>query len=192
MGVARIYSAHIAAAIRISFADRMNFWLQVGGMVVNNGFVLLLWFMFFSGFRSVGGWVLRDVGLMIGILATTVGLAGVLAGGYRDMAAAILRGDLDALLTQPRAILPGLLAAESIASAWGDVILGVVLVAWFAQLRWTSLLALMLVLTTSLAVYLATGVLFASLAFWVRGARSFSRDVVDFVILLSSYPGSIY
>jgi ABC-2 type transport system permease protein len=41
-------------------------------------------------------------------------------------------------------------------------------------------------------VYLATGVLFASLAFWVRGARSFARDVVDILILLSSYPGSIY
>ena len=176
----------------MSFADRANFWLQLGGMGLNNGFVLLMWFLFFAGFRSVGGWRMDDVALMIGILASTVGVAGVFAGGYRDMAAAILRDEVAALLTQPRAVLPRLLASESIASAWGDVITGAVLLVSFAALRWRDLPALAFALLGSLAVFLATGVLFASLAFWVRDARSFARDVVDFIVLLSSYPGSIY
>lgn len=187
-----IYLLQVGAAIRVSFADRANFWLQLGGMTLNNGFILLMWFLFFAGFRSVGGWRLADVALMIGILAFTVGMAGVFAGGYRDMAAAILRDEVDPLLTQPRAVLPRLLARESIASAWGDVIVGVILLANFAALGWLDLPVLLFALCGSLAVFLATGVLFASLAFWVRGARSFARDVVDFVILLSSYPGSIY
>jgi ABC-2 type transport system permease protein len=108
------------------------------------------------------------------------------------MAAAILRDEVAALLTQPRAVLPRLLASESIANAWGDVVTGIVLLARFAALRWSDLAVLASALCGSLAVFLATGVLFASLAFWVRGARSFARDVVDFIILLSSYPGSIY
>lgn len=187
-----IYLLQARAAIRISFADRANFWLQLGGMALNNGFILVLWVLFFAGFRSIGGWRLPDVALLIGILAFTVGIAGVFAGGYRDMAAAILRGDIDQLLTQPRAVLPRLLARESIASAWGDVMTGVALLIMFADLHLSDLPMLILVLCGSLAVFLATGVLFASLAFWLRGARSFARDVVDFVILLSSYPGSIY
>ena len=187
-----IYLLQTRAAIRVSFADRANFWLQLGGMVLNNGFILLLWFLFFAGFRSIGGWRLADVALLIGILAFTVGVAGVFAGGYRDMAATILRGDIDHLLTQPRAVLPRLLASESIASAWGDTITGAILLARFGGLHLSDLPMLILVLCCSLAVFLATGVLFASLAFWLRGARSFARDVVDFVILLSSYPGSIY
>jgi ABC-2 type transport system permease protein len=187
-----VYLLQVGAAIRVSFADRANFWLQLGGMTVNNGFILLMWFLFFAGFRSVGGWQLADVALMIGILAFTVGVAGVFAGGYRDMAAAILRDEIDMMLTQPRAVLPRLLARESIASAWGDVIVGVILLANFAELGWLDLPLLVLALAGSLVVFLATGVLFASLAFWIRGARSFSRDAVDFVILLSSYPGSIY
>ncbi len=187
-----VYLLQARAAVRISFADRANFWLQLGGMALNNGFVLLLWFLFFAGFRSIGGWKLADMALLIGILAFTVGIAGVFAGGYRDMAAAILRGEIDPLLTQPRAVLPRLLACESIASAWGDVLTGVILLVRFAGLHWSDLPVLILVLCSSLAVFLATGVLFASLAFWLRGARSFARDVVDFVILLSSYPGSIY
>jgi ABC-2 type transport system permease protein len=187
-----VYLLQVYAAIRLSFADRTNFWLQLGGMTLNNGFILVMWFMFFAGFRSVGGWKLSDVALLIGILAFSVGAAGVFAGGYRDLAAAILRDEVDALLTQPRAVLPRLLARESIASAWGDVIVGTVLLVSFAALHWWELPALVFALAASLAVFLATGVLVASLAFWVRGAHSFSRDVVDLVILLASYPGSIY
>jgi ABC-2 type transport system permease protein len=187
-----IYLLQTGAAIRVSFADRANFWLQIGGMALNNGFILLLWFLFFAGFRSIGGWQLADVALLIGILAFTVGVAGVFAGGYRDMAAAILRGDIDHLLTQPRAVLPRLLASESIASAWGDIVTGAILLATFSRLHLSDLPLLILALCDSLAVFLATGVLFASLAFWLLGARSFARDVIDFVILLSSYPGSIY
>jgi ABC-2 type transport system permease protein len=192
MRAAWLYLVQVRAAIRLSFADRANFWLQFGGMTLNNGFILLLWFLFFAGFRSVGGWQLADVALMIGILATTVGVAGVFAGGYRDMAAAILRDEVAALLTQPRAVLPRLLASESIANAWGDVVTGIVLLVRFAALRWSDLAVLASALCGSLAVFLATGVLFASLAFWVRGARRVARDEVDFIILLSSYPGSIY
>src|SRR5262249_58791924 len=112
-----VYLAEIGVAIRLSFADRANFWMQLGGMALNNGFILLMWVLFFAGFRSVGGWVLADIALLVGILAFTVGAAGVFAGGYRDMAAAILREEIDVLLTQPRAGLPRLLARESLASA---------------------------------------------------------------------------
>lgn len=188
----RIYVAEMTAAIRVSFADRTNFILQFGGMILNNGFVLLMWFMFFAGFRAVRGWRLGDMALQIGILATTFGLAGVFAGGHRDMAAAILRGDLDVWLTQPRPVLPRLLTQESSAPAWGDVLVGAALLASAASLRWADLPALLFVLGGSLVVYLATAILFASLAFWSSGARSFARDLVEFILLFGTWPGSIW
>jgi ABC-2 type transport system permease protein len=188
----RLYVAEMTAAIRVSLADRTNFTLLLGGMVLNNGFVLLMWFMFFAGFRSVRGWQLADMALQIGVLAFTFGVAGVFAGGYRDMAAVILRGDLDAWLTQPRAVLPRLLAQESAAPGWGDVVVGVALLACAASLHWSDLPGLLFVLGGSLIVYLATGVLFASLAFWARGARSFARDLMEFVLLFGTWPGSIW
>ena len=52
--VGALYLLQVGAAIRLSFSDRANFWLQLGGMGLNNGFVLLMWFLFFAGFRSVG------------------------------------------------------------------------------------------------------------------------------------------
>src|SRR5215813_2350049 len=82
------YAAQIVATIRISFADRSNFFLQMAGMALNNGFFFSLWILFFAGFRSVGGWQFPDMCLLLGIIMIVVGLAGVLFGGYRDMAAA--------------------------------------------------------------------------------------------------------
>jgi ABC-2 type transport system permease protein len=187
-----LYARAALAALSGSVGDRANFALQVAGMVINNGFMLVLWFMFFAGFRSVGGWRLADVALLVGLMMTFVGVAGVAFGGYRDMAATILSGELDALLTQPRPVLARLLARDSLPSAWGDLATGVVILGAFAGLSWRDLPWLAVGWTAGLVVYLAAAVSFASLAFWIDGARSLARDLTDFTILVSSYPGSIY
>jgi ABC-2 type transport system permease protein len=185
------YAAQIIAAIRISFADRTNFVLQMAGMAVNNGFFFLLWILFFVGFRSVGGWQFADVCLLLGIIMTVVGAAGVFFGGYRDLAAAILRGEADAL-KQPKAVLPRLLARESLAHAWGDLVTGSAMLATLSGLEATRFPLAMLGVALGLTVYVSAAVMFASLAFWMAGARSLARDLTDFLLLFSSYPGSIY
>ncbi len=186
------YAHGAAAAVRASFADRTNFVLQSLSMVVNNGFMLALWFMFFAGFRSVGGWALSDMALLIGLIMSIVGVAGILFGGYRDMAATILSGEIDALLTQPRSVLARLLSRDSYPSAWGDLATAVVILIAFAHLSWRDLPWLAAGWTSGLVVYIAAAASFASLAFWISGARSLARDMTEFVILVSTYPGSIY
>ena len=186
------YAAQTVAAIRMAFADRTNFFLQMAGMAVNNGFFFLLWILFFAGFRSVGGWRLADVSLLLGMIMTVVGVAGVFFGGYRDMAAAIIRGEPDALLTQPKPVLARLLAGESFAHAWGDVVTGVALLATLAGLDIARLPLAVLGVALGLSVYVSASITFASLAFWISGARSFARDLTDFMLLFSSYPGSVY
>jgi ABC-2 type transport system permease protein len=186
------YAAQMIAAIRISFADRTNFVLQMAGMAVNNGFFFLLWVLFFAGFRSVGGWQFADVSLLLGIIMIVIGVAGVFFGGHRDMAAAILRGEPDALLTQPKTVLPRLLAGESLAHAWGDLVTGTAILATLAGLDAARLPLTMLAVALGAAVYVSAAVTFASLAFWIAGARSFARDLTDFLVLFSAFPGSIY
>jgi ABC-2 type transport system permease protein len=186
------YGAQILAAIRMSFADRTNFILQLTGMALNNGFFLLLWVLFFMGFRSVGGWQLRDICLLLGTIMTVVGIAGVCIGGYRDMAVAILHGEADVLLTQPRLVLPRLLARESIAHAWGDLVTGAALLATLGGLDGMGYALAVLGALIGVIIYVSAAVTFASLAFWISGARSFARDLTDFLLLLCSYPGSIY
>ena len=186
------YARQIAAAVRTSLADRTNYALQAGGMALNNGFFLLLWFMFFKGFHNVGGWGGTDVGLLLGLMMTIVGVAGVAFGGYRDMAATILSGEVDALLTQPKSVLGRLLSRESMANAWGDLVTGLIVLVAAGGLRLDQAPLAALMLLVGVSIYLAATVTFGSLAFWVRGARSLSRDLAEFVIMVSTYPGSIF
>ncbi|MBL6852829.1 MAG: ABC-2 family transporter protein [Alphaproteobacteria bacterium] len=186
------YAANIAIAIRTSLMDRTNFVLNSAGMVLNDIFFLILWYMFFAGFRQVGGWGLHDVARLLGIIMLVVAISGVFFGGYRDMAATILRGEIDALLTQPKSILPRLLARESIATAWGDGVMGIWMLITFAGLSWTDTPAVLLTLVCGTTIYVASAIAYASMAFWFTGARSFARDLTDFMLLFSSYPGSIY
>jgi ABC-2 type transport system permease protein len=186
------YAANIVIAIRTSLMDRTNFILNSAGMVLNDIFFLILWYMFFAGFKQVGGWGLHDVARLLGVIMLVVAISGVFFGGYRDMAATILRGEIDALLTQPKTILPRLLARESIATAWGDLVMGIWMLCTFAALRWTDIPALLLAIVAGTTIYVASAVAYASMAFWFTGARSFARDLTDFMLLFSSYPGSIY
>jgi ABC-2 type transport system permease protein len=192
MSALSVYAANAVLAVRTSFGDRLNFWLQSLGMMLNDGFFLVLWFMFFAGFRAVGGWHRADVALLLGLIMVIVAVAGIAFGGYRDMAASILRGELDSLLTQPRLVLSRLIVRESIPSAWGDLGVGVMLLAAFAHVTLAALPFALLGFVCGLVVYVSSAVLYASLAFWFSGARSFARDLTDFMLLFSSYPGSIY
>ena len=192
MSLARATAFASLAAVRSALADRTAFWLQAGGMLVNNGFWLLLWFLFFSGFRQVGGWGLPDMARLIGVLYLLFGLATVFLGGYRDLAGAILRGDIDPLLTQPGAVLPRLLSRESIPSAWGDILAGVIVLTFSAHLDLAGAAGAVAAVLIGATVWLSTAVILSSLAFWIADARSLARDLMDFTLMVSMYPSSIY
>ena len=192
MNAITTYGANMTAAIRTSLMDRTNFILNSFGMVLNDIFFLLLWYMFFAGFKQVGGWGLHNVALLLGLIMLVVSISGVFFGGYRDMAATILRGEIDALLTQPKGVLLRLLARESIATAWGDLVMGIWMLITFAALSWSELPLVLLALVCGTTIYLSCAIAYASLAFWFAGARSFARDLTDFMLLFSSYPGSIF
>lgn len=187
-----LYAAEASASVRMSFADKGNFALQVGGMILNDVVFLSLWALFFAGFRSVGGWGMADVALLLGLTMSIVGYAGVFAGGYRDMANTILRGDLDALLTQPKGIIARMLARDSIATAWGDALVGALILVFFARLEVTDLPLVVVAIGAGATIYVSASIAFASMAFWVSGARTFARDLTDFMLLFSSYPGSVH
>ena len=79
-----LYAAEAAASVRMSFADKANFALQVGGMIVNDVVFLALWALFFAGFRSVGGWGMADVALLLSspLAGMIHGQIVVVDGGY--------------------------------------------------------------------------------------------------------------
>lgn len=186
------YVTQARAAVRSSAADRGGFLFQAGAMAANNLFVLAMWYLFFAGFKSIGGWRMEDMALLNALLAYVVGTAGVVAGGYRDLARQIVSGVPDALLTQPKAVLPRLLANDSKVTGWGDILTASLLLVTVADVGLRDMGWFVLAFLCGLTVYISTATAFASIAFWASGARSFARDLTDFMISFSFYPGSIY
>ena len=66
-----------------------------------------------------------------------------------------------------------LLARESIPTAWGDLVMGIWMLFTFAALSWSDIPLVVIGLVCGTAVYVASAVVYASLAFWFAGARSF-------------------
>jgi ABC-2 type transport system permease protein len=173
-------------------ALRAAFWMQVVLMLVNDLVFFCVWWIFFARIPQVRGWTLMDMYAGYGFVAFAFGLFAVLAGGTRDLAARIVQGDLDALLTQPRALLPRVALARSNASAWGDLAFGGLLLALSGHAGLERLAAVALLAVCSALVLAGSAVLVNSLAFWLGEMDGLPRQLVEFVLVFSLYPSPLF
>lgn len=70
--------------------------------------------------------------------------------------------------------------------------MGLVILTFFAGLSWRDIPLVALGVVVGVTVFVSASVAFAAMAFWAKGARSFARDLTDFMLLFSTYPGSIF
>ena len=185
-------AALLATSVRATLALRAAFWLQAGFMVANNLLYFATWWIFFARFRDVGGWQLRDLAALFGVVAAGWGTAGVLAGGVRELARQITEGELDAFLTQPKSVLLQSVSARSRASGFGDVVSGLVLIYASGLVDLWSLPLVVVAVALSATTFLATGVILHASAFWLDRSESLAMSLWEFMIPFSSYPPTLF
>ena len=105
--------------------------------------------------------------MLFGVVAAAFGLAVTVAGGVRHLGRFIDDGELDTLLTQPKSVLVHALGMRSQASGFGDLISGIIFIAWSGQISWRPRRCVIVVIVASAIVFVACGVVFFSLAFWL-------------------------
>jgi ABC-2 type transport system permease protein len=119
-------------------------------------------------------------------------MAGVFLGNAGGISRAIMLGELDIYLLQPKPVLPSLLASRMSISAWGDIIYGLVLYAVtqpFAPVP----IALFLVFSVLFCLVLVSvRVLYHSLTFFLGNAEDFAGTASELVLAFALYPGSIF
>jgi ABC-2 type transport system permease protein len=184
--------AQIATSIKASMALRAAFWMQVVLMALNDLIFFCIWWIFFARYPVVRGWTIHDMYAGYGYVALTYGLYTLLAGGARDLAHGIVRGDLDGLLTQPRAVLPRLALSRSNASGWGDLAFGIFLLVLSGQAGGARIPAVLVLAVASAVVIASTAVLVNSLAFWVGEMDGLPRQLLEFLLVFSLYPSPIF
>lgn len=188
----RFLRALLWTNLKASFALRGAFWLQVVFMTLNDLVWLAMWWVFFARFPEVGGWQLADFMVLHGVLAGGYGLVVVLAGGVRELARTIEEGDLDVFLTQPKPPLLHVVSSKTRSSGWGDLAYGVLAIALSGRAGADALVPAVTGCLCCAVVFLSTGILVHSLAFWLGPVQTVARQSWEFLIIFAGYPDSIF
>jgi ABC-2 type transport system permease protein len=192
MGDLRYLGALLATAFKASVALRAAFLLQIGFMALNNLLYFAIWWIMLRRFPSVGGYTIEDMEVLFGVCATAFGVAVLLCGGMFELGRHIGDGDLDALLSQPRHPLVRLLGSHSMASGYGDIASGLLLIALAGHARLADVLPLLFAIALSACALVSSCVVFQSAVFWLGRVERLSRMLTEFVVMLASQPPTLF
>jgi viologen exporter family transport system permease protein len=78
------------------------------------------------------------------------------------------------------------------ASGFGDVLSGVVFLAWSHSVSWRAAPLALLAIVTSALVFVACGILFQSLAFWMGNIDTVARQLWEPLVTFAVYPEPLF
>ena len=183
-----IWQANLLAAMEY----RVAFLSQMIGMMLNNAIYFIFWILFFDRFQAIRGWVLNDMLLLFGVVATGFGAAVYLFGNVTALTEVIVGGRLDYYLSLPRPVLLHVLASGSVAAGMGDFTYGLLSflaaghysVAAFARFGFGALVAMTLFISVLVIVH--------SAAFWLGHADVLAAQAFNALITFSLYPITMF
>jgi ABC-2 type transport system permease protein len=194
MGANTIVFARALSAtnLKAAVALRGAFLIQVVFMALNNFTFFVFWWALMRRVPSLRGWQIGDVEVLFGIVAAAFGLTVALAGGVRYLGRFITDGDLDTLLTQPKPVLVHALGLRLQPSGFGDLLSGMLFLAWSGHVSWRTAPFVALAIGASAVIFLACGIIFFSLAFWLGRVETVARQLWELLITFSLYPEPLF
>lgn len=188
----RFFLALLSTNLRAAFALRTTFFMQAGLMALNNMIMFVFWWVLFERFEQIGGWRLADVALLHGIATTGFGFAVVFGGGVSTLSRKIDDGELDPMLAQPRSALVQVIAARSAADGFGDIASGVFFFVVSGYLGGGGWMLAVVCVAIAAVMFVATGLMIHSLAFWLGRLDGLADWLWQFVIMFSVYPPTLF
>jgi ABC-2 type transport system permease protein len=191
-GGLRLLGHYLRFNLAAGMEYRASFLTQVLGMVLNNASFIIFWLILFERIGDIRGYGFREVMFLWALSATGYGLAGVFLGNAGGLSRAIMLGELDVYLLQPKPVLPSFLASRMSVSAWGDILYGLVLFA-VTQPPEPGKVALFLLFSVLFCLVLASlRVAYHSLTFFLGNAEDFAATASELVLSFALYPGTIF
>jgi len=188
---ARLFRLSFAANLAAAMEYRVNFLVQVFGMILNNCAFIVFWKVLFRRAGNLGGYGFRDVMFLWAITAVAFGISHVVFGNVRNLSVLIKQGDLDVYLLQPKDVLFNAMTSRTIVSAWGDMCFGLVLFG-FLRPEASAWMGFLFFSATGTLVLSATFVLGESLTLFVDGSEGLSQSVAEMILSFSLYPEKVF
>jgi ABC-2 type transport system permease protein len=184
--------ALVTTNLKAALALRGGFVIQVVFMALNNLSFFVFWWALMGRVTTIRGWRLGDIQLLFGLVAASFGLTITIAGGVRYLGRFIEDGDLDTLLTRPRSVLVQALGMRAHPSGFGDLISGLAFMVWSGQISWRTMPIVVVVIVSSALIFVACGVVFFSVAFWLGRVETVATQLWELLITFSLYPEPLF
>lgn len=168
---------------------RFNFIMQAFGMMVNNSFWLVFWWLLFERFETINGWAFKEMILLYSVVTVSFGIANFFFNNARRMDKVITEGRLDYYLTLPKNVFFHSIQKSSF-SAFGDLLFGLVLIPFAISLNQIPLYAFFVILSTIL--FISVSVTLSSIAFYFGNAERAGRTGDEAFLTFASYPLSAF
>lgn len=188
----KLAAAYVRLNLLAQLEYRGAFLSQVVSMILNDIIWVAFWCMFFSRFPVLRGWTLSDFLTLWALSATGWGLSAAVFGNGLQLSALIARGQLDAWMLYPRALLPHLLLGKMSASAIGDIIFGYTVYLTMVRPDLFHFL-LFVALSFSVAmVFIGFDIAAGSLSFYLGNAEGLAEQLRFATITFSTYPATLF
>jgi ABC-2 type transport system permease protein len=182
------FSVNVQAVVEY----RVNFLIQVLGMMLNNAAFALFWGVLIGRVGKLGDYGFPEVMIIWALVSTSFGLAHVVFGNVRSLGQIVQKGELDLYLLQPKDVMLNLLASRTVVSAWGDFLYGFVVIALVPGFDLGRLALFACLCVPGAIVFASTFAAAESLAFFLGDATGISEAVMEFLLSFSLYPESIF
>ena len=94
-------------------------------MAANDAMFLAFWAILYDVIDApIRGYTFTDVLFLWSVAAAGFGLGSIVCGNAAYLSRIIYQGDLDVYLTQPKPVLPNLMASRMSVASWGDLLYG--------------------------------------------------------------------
>lgn len=189
------YLRFLAAVFSVNFKSaieyKVNFFLQLFGMLLNNGAFILFWLSLLGHTGALGGYQFTDVMFLWSIGPAAFGLAHAFCGNISRLGTMIQQGELDVYLLQPKDPQLHALISRTDVSAWGDVLYAVLVISFLPGdgLKWGLFVLFSL---SGAVIFTATYTLVHSLSFFWGGSLGIFRAFQEFLLSFSLYPEKIF
>jgi ABC-2 type transport system permease protein len=189
---ARLLGAYFRANLQAAMEYRVNFLIQVFGMMLNNAAFIFFWRVLLNRAGGVAGYGFNEVMFIWALASSGFGLGHILFGNVRSISSLVMRGELDVYLLQPKNVLFHCAISRTIVAAWGDLLYGFILVIVIFGFDPIRLALFSLFVASGAVLYMASFTLVESLSFFVGSVQGISRAFMELLLSSTLYPDKIY
>ncbi|MBA2727555.1 MAG: ABC-2 family transporter protein [Parachlamydiaceae bacterium] len=182
----------LRTSIRASIHRRGAFLIESMLMITSNLIFYLIWYLFFLHFDTVKGWKIEDMIVLITIGSGGYGLMQICFGGTKKLSAAIINGDLDPFMVQPKNLLLHVIGSQSNAKGWGQLATSLIMIFLGGLYSPFDLLLILIGVISAGLVFTSMNVIAHSLPFWFGSMQTLAKKYGDALFLFALYPTNIY